>query len=98
MPTASEPFLLVRFLCGVPKKMNPDVGPGSDGVVFIHKNTNHNRRFSHRQATGFLYWSKESQQRNDRAGSGHDCSTCKLIDLKVVVRLFYVAVDARWVD
>jgi hypothetical protein len=32
MPTASEPFLLVRFLCGVPKKMNPVVGPGPDGI------------------------------------------------------------------
>jgi len=32
------------------------------------------------------------------AGSGQDCSTCKLIDLKVVVCLLYVAVDTRWVD
>jgi hypothetical protein len=31
MPTAGEPFLLVRFLCGPTKKMNPVVGPGPDG-------------------------------------------------------------------
>ena len=27
-----KPFLLVRFLCGLPKKMNTVVGPGPDGV------------------------------------------------------------------
>jgi hypothetical protein len=27
-----KPFLLVRFLCGFPKKMNSVVGPGPDGV------------------------------------------------------------------
>jgi hypothetical protein len=26
-----QPFLLVRFLCGFTKKMNPVVGPGPDG-------------------------------------------------------------------
>jgi hypothetical protein len=26
-----KPFLLVRFLCGSTKKMNPVVGPGPDG-------------------------------------------------------------------
>jgi hypothetical protein len=36
MPTASEPFLLVRFLCGFPKKMNPVVGPGPDGLDLIY--------------------------------------------------------------
>jgi len=35
MPAASEPFLLVRFLCGFPKKMNPAVGPGPDGYEFF---------------------------------------------------------------
>jgi len=35
MPTASEPFLLVRFLCGFPKKMKPVVGPGPDGLVYF---------------------------------------------------------------
>ena len=29
-----KPFLLVRFLCGLPKKMNPVVGPGPDGFCF----------------------------------------------------------------
>ena len=28
----SHPLDSVRFLCGVPKKMNPVVGPGPDGV------------------------------------------------------------------
>ena len=26
-----KPFLLVRFLCGLPKKMIPVVGPGPEG-------------------------------------------------------------------
>jgi hypothetical protein len=27
-----RPFLLVRFLCGLPKKMNPALGPGPEGL------------------------------------------------------------------
>ena len=35
---AREPFLLVRFLCGFTKKMNPDVGPGPDDLVYLISN------------------------------------------------------------
>ena len=31
----SEPFLLVRFLCGSPKKMNTAVGPRPDDFVLV---------------------------------------------------------------
>jgi hypothetical protein len=35
MPTASEPFLLVRFLCGLPKKINTAFGPRPDDQMMI---------------------------------------------------------------
>ena len=38
MPNAVlKPFLLVRFLCGFPKKMNPGVEPGLDGLSYLIK-------------------------------------------------------------
>ena len=59
-----KPFLLVRFLCGFPKKMNPAVGPGSDGLAYSYSNHKHktvgtlpDRRLA------FFAWPKESQQR-----------------------------------
>jgi hypothetical protein len=33
-----KPFLLVRFLCGSPKKMIPVVGPGPDGLARFNEN------------------------------------------------------------
>jgi hypothetical protein len=38
MHTAGEPFLLVRFLCGSSKKMNPVVGPGPDDLDCFYSN------------------------------------------------------------
>jgi hypothetical protein len=36
-----KPFLLVRFLCGFPKKMIPVVGPGPDGLDYFDSNHKH---------------------------------------------------------
>jgi hypothetical protein len=61
-----KPFLLVRFFCGLPKKMNAAVESRLDGLAcFFSIEHLLNRRDSPRQTTGFLYWSKESQQRKD---------------------------------
>ena len=55
MPTASEPFLLVRFLCGFPKKMNTAVGPRHDDLKCLYPiNQYYNRRVASRHTPYFL--------------------------------------------
>jgi hypothetical protein len=68
-------FLLVRFLCGSTKKMNPVVGPGPDGYDCFYSHIKPFKTVGARpdRRLAFFAWSKESQQRKDRACSGHVC-------------------------